>query len=156
MDSFRTSLPPELNANGRQVSKTKTADLTIQADEILTVEEVATYLKLKSKRAVYDLISESPEDRSTILRISRVDREALFWSVTHTAYLTDEATSCICCVLILPGEDLFYFVAYTLDDHVVIAACGKVVTAVNPALHETVTVYDLFRCLLKGGPGHLQ
>jgi excisionase family DNA binding protein len=62
MDSYRTKTnalsSPELDANRSLASKTETAQPIIQADEILTVEEVANYLKLKSKQAVYNLIAE--------------------------------------------------------------------------------------------------
>jgi excisionase family DNA binding protein len=57
MDSYRMSFPPELNTSRRHAAKTETAEPTIQADEILTVQEAADYLKLKP-RAVYNLIAE--------------------------------------------------------------------------------------------------
>jgi excisionase family DNA binding protein len=57
MDSYRTSLPPELDANRCRAETTDTAEPIIQADEILTVEETAAMLKVK-KRVVYNLIFE--------------------------------------------------------------------------------------------------
>jgi excisionase family DNA binding protein len=54
MDSYRTSLPPELDANRRQAAKT---EYVIPVDEVLTVRETAAYLKV-SLQFVYNLIAE--------------------------------------------------------------------------------------------------
>jgi excisionase family DNA binding protein len=67
MDSYRTSLPPELDANRHRAAKTETAEPIIQADEILTVQETADYLKLKP-RAVYNLIFDGK------LRAKRINK----------------------------------------------------------------------------------
>jgi excisionase family DNA binding protein len=57
MDSYRAPLSPARDINRGNPSKTEPAAPTIQADEILTVQEAADYLKVK-KRAIYNLISE--------------------------------------------------------------------------------------------------
>jgi excisionase family DNA binding protein len=71
MDSYlrntKTFSSPELDANRWRAAKTEIAEPTIQADEILTVQETADYLKLKP-RAVYNLIFDGK------LRAKRINK----------------------------------------------------------------------------------